>query len=815
MDAIGSPLITATGDLVTLPALVVGTLILGLAQPGLAVLGVLCLVAGVAAAVYGALGAPQRARRIVLESLPVLAYAALVDVLAGTVLETRLDAFLETPALLVLVPPFIASCGSLGGILAARLASDLHLGLIEPRWLPEKRAALDGSMTVLFAFTAFTGVGLIGHIAASIAGPALTRAGAHGRDRTAGWAAGDRAALRGRVRHGRGDVPVRPGPRQRRHPRRHRHHGPAGRALPGRRDRRAGGWNVRAPAAAGEPPPRPPGRARTGAPLAQRRGEDRSEEGGRFQGGGGGAQMKRKVRNVKELLSQAKDASELMLDLAFAAVFLDETKLAEEVMRLEDGMDEAVRELRVLCMLAARSPDDAEQLAGVLNMANCIEAIGDAAEDIARIVLRNLGVPSELRDDLRFADEVTARIRVRKGSELVGATLRGVALPSRTGMWVIARRRDLDWEHGPDPDTPLREGDVLFLQGPVEGVDLVRALAGGKPHHLARPSTGGRLSNLDRAVDILVELKNAAEAAVGLAYSAILFRDLGLVSEVSGVEDRCDELWYGLQRWVLRAAAEVSDDELDELRSLLQIGASAEAIADAAQEMTRLVEQGEGVHPVVPGGALRHRRGRRRRARHVRCAGAGPHAGRAAAAHAHRDGGAGPAARRALDLPAAGQPQPGGWRPPAGDRPRGGHRAAARAGGGRARVRGGRLAAGLRRIATSCLVGARPAVRCWCDHHSIDARSRGAWASRGRGRGGARAARSRPWWRQGARCRARRSWPVRTSSTPVRRCARRLRQARQPDEGAADGVRDLAAAARGHRRHRCAARTASAGSAWP
>ena len=262
-------------------------------------------------------------------------------------------------------------------------------------------------------------------------------------------------------------------------------------------------------------------------------------------------------------------------------------------------MDEAVRELRVLCMLAARSPDDAEQLAGILNMANCIEAIGDAAEDIARIVLRNLGVPSELRDDLRFADEVTARIRVRKGSELVGTTLRGVALPSRTGMWVIARRRDLDWEHGPDPDTPLREGDVLFLQGPVEGVDLVRALAGGKPHHLARPSTGGRLSNLDRAVDILVELKNAAEAAVGLAYSAILFRDLGLVSEVSGVEDRCDELWYGLQRWVLRAAAEVSDDELDELRSLLQIGASAEAIADAAQEMTRLVEQGEGVHPVV------------------------------------------------------------------------------------------------------------------------------------------------------------------------------------------------------------------------
>lgn len=304
-------------------------------------------------------------------------------------------------------------------------------------------------------------------------------------------------------------------------------------------------------------------------------------------------------RNVKDLLSTAKDASELMLDLAFAAVFLDESKLAEEVLRLEDGMDAAVNELRILCMLATRSQEDAEQLAGVLNLANCIEEIGDAAEDIARIVLRDLGVPGELRDDLRFAEEVTARVKVRRSCDLVGATLRDLALPSRTGMWVIAVRRDVEYEHGPDADTALREGDVLFLQGPAEGVDLVRRLAGGKPHNLTRPKAAGRLSNLDRAVDILVELKNAAEAAVGLAYSAILFRDPGLASEVSGVEDRCDELYYGLQRWVLRAAAEVDDEELDQLRSLLQIGASAEAIADAAQEMTRLVEQEEGVHPVV------------------------------------------------------------------------------------------------------------------------------------------------------------------------------------------------------------------------
>ena len=305
-------------------------------------------------------------------------------------------------------------------------------------------------------------------------------------------------------------------------------------------------------------------------------------------------------RNVKELISSAKDASELMLDLAFASVFFDDSDLAQEVIRLEDRMDDAVHELRVLCMLAARSLQDAEQLADVLSMGGAMEEIGDAAEDIARIVLRDLGVPEELRDDLRHAQEVTARVKLRPGSALAGATLRDVALPAETGMWVIALRREVEWIHGPGPETSLVDGDVLFLQGPAEGVDLVRVRAGGEPYGLRPPAQGKRLTDLDRAVDILVELKDTAEAAVGLAYSAILYHDLGLAAEVRGAEDKCDQLYHDLQRWVLRAVRDLEDpDDLDELRSLLQIGQSAEAIADAAQEMTRLVEHGDAVHPVI------------------------------------------------------------------------------------------------------------------------------------------------------------------------------------------------------------------------
>lgn len=304
-------------------------------------------------------------------------------------------------------------------------------------------------------------------------------------------------------------------------------------------------------------------------------------------------------RNIKELLTEAKDASELMVDLAYAAVFFGDEDLGREVLHLEELMDAAVHELRVLCMIAVRSPDDAEQMAGLLGMVNAIEEVADAAEDIARVVLKQLGVPGELREDLRHAEEAVARVRLREGNRLAGQALAELALPAETGMWVTAIRRDVDFVYGPDGDELLQNGDVLLLQGPPEGIDAVRELAGGQPYDLAAPRPATRLSNLDRAVDILVEMKNVTEVAVGMAYSAVLYRDLGLAREVSALEDRCDDLYHDLQRWVLRAATEVPDDELDELRGLLLIGQSSEAIADAAQEMTRLAEGPEAPHPVV------------------------------------------------------------------------------------------------------------------------------------------------------------------------------------------------------------------------
>jgi len=301
--------------------------------------------------------------------------------------------------------------------------------------------------------------------------------------------------------------------------------------------------------------------------------------------------------NVKDLLVEAKDASELMVDLAYAAVFFNEEKLAEEVERLEDRMSEHLRRMRQLAMLAARSPEDAEGMAGVLWIADAIEKIGDAASDIARVVAARLGIPDALRPDLRHADEMTARVKVRAGSEMVGRTLRDLSLPTETGMWVMAIRSGMEWRFDPGPDDVISEGDVLLVRGPEEGVNLVRALAGAPELPEAPEVEGPPLSELDRAVDILVEMKDLAEAAVGLAYSALLFNDRALAAEVATLETRADILQDELESWVLRAAPEARN--VDELRGLIRLASASESICDAARDMTWYVEHGEPLHPVV------------------------------------------------------------------------------------------------------------------------------------------------------------------------------------------------------------------------
>ena len=156
LDSVGAPLITAVGDVVTLPCLFLASYLSGVGTVSMAS-GVVALAAGTLALMRGWTSALPVARRIVRESFPILCVAIVLDILAGTVVEPRIDeVFIPLPAFLILLPGFLEKTGSLGGILAARLGSKLHLGVVTPSPRPEAAALLDGTLILVLGVTVFT-----------------------------------------------------------------------------------------------------------------------------------------------------------------------------------------------------------------------------------------------------------------------------------------------------------------------------------------------------------------------------------------------------------------------------------------------------------------------------------------------------------------------------------------------------------------------------------------------------------------------------------------------------------------------------------
>ena len=307
--------------------------------------------------------------------------------------------------------------------------------------------------------------------------------------------------------------------------------------------------------------------------------------------------MDDKPRNLRVMLSEAKDASELMVDLAYAALYFGDPDMAEEVGDLEERLNELVHEMRAVSVLAARNRREADEMASVLKVISAIERIASDAVDIARIVTHRLGIPAALVADLAEAEEVSHRVRVREDSTLAHRSLADMELPVNVGMRVVAIRRGKDWIIDPDGDETLVPDDVVIVRGPPAGIDELRVLAGAPEWRPPTVPEDPAITDLDRAVDVLVEMKNISEVAVGLAYSALLLNDQSLAAEVNHLEDRLDEMRERLEVWVLRSAAERLDPS--PLRGLLHLGAAAEELGDAAQQMVWLVERGEEVHPVL------------------------------------------------------------------------------------------------------------------------------------------------------------------------------------------------------------------------
>jgi mgtE-like transporter len=162
LDSVSTPMVTALGDMTTLPSLYLATFLLDSNT-----VAIPAAVISIAVAAYAAIRsytvADRVIRRIVLEMTAVILLTPILDVLAGTLLRARQDQLVLVPVLLALIPPFVSQAGALGGIFASRTTSKLQIGVITARGLPETPALVDASIVVGLAVTIFLLVGVVAY----------------------------------------------------------------------------------------------------------------------------------------------------------------------------------------------------------------------------------------------------------------------------------------------------------------------------------------------------------------------------------------------------------------------------------------------------------------------------------------------------------------------------------------------------------------------------------------------------------------------------------------------------------------------------
>jgi len=161
IDNISAPLITAAGDIVTLPMLFLSAIIV-LNSPDITILLfsiMFILVTIVLVGMAVSKGAAEM-RRIFVHSAPVLTVCILLDIIAGVTIDQQLEALVALPVLLVLIPPFLEDANALGGILTSRFASLLHMGILEPGKAPGRVAMENFAIIYIFALWVFTLLGI-------------------------------------------------------------------------------------------------------------------------------------------------------------------------------------------------------------------------------------------------------------------------------------------------------------------------------------------------------------------------------------------------------------------------------------------------------------------------------------------------------------------------------------------------------------------------------------------------------------------------------------------------------------------------------
>ncbi|RLG75752.1 MAG: hypothetical protein DRO23_03015 [Thermoprotei archaeon] len=168
-DNFSVPIITFTGDAISLPLLLTSTYIVLKSTFEVKWTFIIFLILFLMFLIIRIIVQGRKyLKKIIYESFPVLALCGFLEMIAGLALIVNVERILKTAGILTIVPGFLEDGGAIGGILAAKISTKLHLGDIEPRIVPSKIVVEEFCKAYFLSLIMFPIIGVYGYLISSI-----------------------------------------------------------------------------------------------------------------------------------------------------------------------------------------------------------------------------------------------------------------------------------------------------------------------------------------------------------------------------------------------------------------------------------------------------------------------------------------------------------------------------------------------------------------------------------------------------------------------------------------------------------------------
>ncbi len=110
-------------------------------------------------------------RAIVIQGLAVLVVCAVIEILAGNVMESMKERLTVTlPGLILVIPPLLDLRGNVNGALASRLGTALHTGVIEPKMKMTAELKVNITSSLILSLLASATIGVLSFVIGSLLG---------------------------------------------------------------------------------------------------------------------------------------------------------------------------------------------------------------------------------------------------------------------------------------------------------------------------------------------------------------------------------------------------------------------------------------------------------------------------------------------------------------------------------------------------------------------------------------------------------------------------------------------------------------------